>query len=68
MHYSGYLHRNPNDPQNVDYTGYNFWLTKLDQRLQGARLIVSRRIKAHKENRQIPARAVKLLKKSVVIA
>ena len=31
MQYSGYLRRNPNDPQDVDYTGYDFWLTKLNQ-------------------------------------
>jgi len=28
---SGYLRRNPNDPQDTDYTGYDFWLTKLNQ-------------------------------------
>ena len=27
----GYLRRNPNDPQDTDYTGYEFWLTKLNQ-------------------------------------
>lgn len=26
----GYLRRNPNDPQDTDYTGYDFWLTKLN--------------------------------------
>jgi hypothetical protein len=31
MQYSGYLRRNPNDPQDSDYTGYDFWLTKLNQ-------------------------------------
>jgi len=31
MQYFGYLRRNPNDPQDSDYTGYDFWLTKLDQ-------------------------------------
>lgn len=31
MQYLGYLRRNPNDPQDSDYTGYDFWLTKLDQ-------------------------------------
>src|SRR5207253_2517610 len=25
------LRRNPNDPQDADYTGYDFWLTKLNQ-------------------------------------
>ena len=27
----GYLRRNPNDPQDTDYTGYEFWLNKLNQ-------------------------------------
>lgn len=33
MEYFGYLRRNPNDPPeaNLDYSGYNFWLTKLNQ-------------------------------------
>jgi hypothetical protein len=31
MQYFGYLRRNPNDPSDTDYTGYNFWLTKLNQ-------------------------------------
>ena len=30
MQYFGYLRRNPNDPQDPDYTGYDFWLTKLN--------------------------------------
>jgi alpha-tubulin suppressor-like RCC1 family protein len=29
--YFGYLRRNPNDPQDSDYTGYDFWLSKLNQ-------------------------------------
>ena len=29
--YFGYLRRNPDDPQDTDYTGYDFWLTKLNQ-------------------------------------
>jgi hypothetical protein len=29
MQYFGYLRRNPNDPQDTDYSGYDFWLTKL---------------------------------------
>jgi Calx-beta domain/FG-GAP-like repeat/Domain of unknown function (DUF4214) len=29
--YFGYLRRNPNDPQDTDYTGYEFWLNKLNQ-------------------------------------
>ena len=31
MQYYGYLRRNPNDPQDTDYTGCDFWLTKLNQ-------------------------------------
>jgi len=31
MEYFGYLRRNPNDPQDPDYTGFEFWLTKLNQ-------------------------------------
>jgi hypothetical protein len=33
MQYFGYLRRNPNDaPESTqDFTGYNFWLKKLDQ-------------------------------------
>ena len=31
MEYFGYERRNPNDPQDTDYSGYDFWLTKLNQ-------------------------------------
>jgi len=31
MQYFGYLRRNPNDPQDLDYSGYEFWLGKLNQ-------------------------------------
>ena len=31
MQFFGYMRRNPNDPQDSDYTGYEFWLGKLDQ-------------------------------------
>jgi hypothetical protein len=31
MQYFGYLQRNPNDPPDSDYSGYNFWLGKLNQ-------------------------------------
>ncbi len=31
MQFFGYLRRNPNDPQDIDYTGYEFWLNKLNQ-------------------------------------
>jgi hypothetical protein len=30
MQYFGYLRRNPNDPQDTDHTGYDFWLQKLN--------------------------------------
>ena len=29
--YYGYLRRNPNDQPDADYTGFDFWLTKLNQ-------------------------------------
>jgi hypothetical protein len=29
--YFGYLRRNPNDAPDLDYTGYDFWLGKLNQ-------------------------------------
>jgi hypothetical protein len=31
MQFFGYLRRNPNETPDSDYTGYDFWLTKLDQ-------------------------------------
>lgn len=31
MQYLGYLRCNPNDPQDTDYSGCEFWLTKLNQ-------------------------------------
>jgi hypothetical protein len=31
MQYFGYLRRNPNGPPDTYYTGYDFWLTKLNQ-------------------------------------
>jgi hypothetical protein len=31
MQYFGYLRRNPNDAPDTDYTGYDFWLGKLNQ-------------------------------------
>jgi hypothetical protein len=30
MQYFGYLRRNPNEAQDTDYTGYEFWLNKLN--------------------------------------
>lgn len=31
MQFFGYMRRNPNDPQDTDYTGWKFWLDKLNQ-------------------------------------
>ncbi len=31
MQYFGYLRRNPNDAPDSDYTGFDFWLGKLNQ-------------------------------------
>jgi hypothetical protein len=31
MQYFGYLRRNPDDPPDADFTGYNFWLGKLNE-------------------------------------
>ena len=31
MQYFGYLRRNPDDPQDSDHTGYEFWLAKLNR-------------------------------------
>jgi subtilisin family serine protease len=31
MQYFGYLQRNPNDLPDADFSGYNFWLSKLEQ-------------------------------------
>jgi hypothetical protein len=31
MQYFGYLRRNPDDAPDLDFAGYNFWLTKLNQ-------------------------------------
>jgi hypothetical protein len=31
MQYFGYLRRNPNDAPDADYSGYDFWLAKLNQ-------------------------------------
>ena len=30
MQYFGYLRRNPNDAPDGDFSGYNFWLNKLN--------------------------------------
>ena len=31
MQFMGYLRRDPNSGQDTDYTGYEFWLNKLNQ-------------------------------------
>jgi hypothetical protein len=31
MEYFGYLRRDPNSGQDRDFSGYNFWLDKLDR-------------------------------------
>jgi hypothetical protein len=31
MEYFGYLRRNPNDPPDSNYVGYDFWVSKLNQ-------------------------------------
>ena len=31
MQYFGYLRRNPDDTPDVDFSGYEFWLRKLDE-------------------------------------
>ena len=31
MEYFGYLRRNANEGQDTDYSGYDFWLKKLNQ-------------------------------------
>jgi hypothetical protein len=30
MQYFGYMRRNPNDPPDADFQGYDFWLAKMD--------------------------------------
>ena len=44
MQYFGYLRRNPNDAPDSDYTGYDFWLTKLNQ--SGADFVNGEMVKA----------------------
>jgi len=42
MQYFGYLRRNPNDAQDTDYTGYDFWLTKLNNFTQPGDVVLVR--------------------------
>jgi hypothetical protein len=46
MQYFGYLRRNPSDPpeETRDYTGYNYWLSKLDQ--HGGNFVEAEMVKA----------------------
>jgi glucose/arabinose dehydrogenase len=42
MQYFGYLRRNPNDPPDVDFRGYEFWLEKLNDHngdFRGAQMV-----------------------------
>jgi hypothetical protein len=54
MQYFGYLRRNPNDPQDTDYTGYDFWLTKLTER--HGNYIEAEMVKAFLESSEYRAR------------
>ena len=31
MQYFGYMRRNPDDPPDTDFRGFNFWLSKLEE-------------------------------------
>jgi hypothetical protein len=44
MQYFGYLRRNPNDPPDSDFAGFNFWLTKLNE--NGGNYIAAEMIRA----------------------
>ena len=44
MEYFGYLRRNPDDPPDADFTGYNFWLNKLNQ--AGGNFVQAEMVKA----------------------
>ena len=44
MQFFGYLRRNPDDPQDTDHTGYDFWLTKLNE--SGGKYIDAEMVKA----------------------
>ncbi|MDQ5838107.1 MAG: DUF4214 domain-containing protein, partial [Acidobacteriota bacterium] len=44
MQYFGYLRRNPDDPPDLNFDGYNFWLTKLNQ--FGGNYIAAEMVKA----------------------
>ncbi|HVF49574.1 MAG TPA: DUF4214 domain-containing protein [Pyrinomonadaceae bacterium] len=44
MQYFGYLRRNPDDPPNTDFSGYQFWLDKLNQ--HGGNYVSAEMVKA----------------------
>lgn len=46
MQYFGYLRRNPNVAPDTDYTGYDFWLTKLNSFTQPGDNVLVRMQKA----------------------
>jgi len=48
MQYFGYLRRNPNDAQDMDYTGYDYWLRKLE--LANGNFIDAQMVKAFIES------------------
>jgi hypothetical protein len=44
MEYFGYLRRDPNDAPDGNFTGYNFWVTKLNN--AGGNFVTSEMVKA----------------------
>jgi hypothetical protein len=44
MEYFGYLQRNPNEGPNTDFSGYSFWLTKLNN--HGGNYVTAEMVKA----------------------
>ena len=44
MQYFGYLRRNPDDAPDADFSGYNFWLNKLNQ--FGGNFVAAEMVKA----------------------
>ncbi|HJQ35333.1 MAG TPA: hypothetical protein VJ866_24490 [Pyrinomonadaceae bacterium] len=54
MQYFGYLRRNPNDPPDADFNGYNFWLAKLNQ--FGGDFVAAEMVKAFLSSDEYKAR------------
>jgi len=48
MQYYGYLRRNPDDAPNTDFSGYDFWLGKLNE--FGGNYIAAEMVKAFLES------------------